>query len=432
MSSETTTGRDEVGLRREAVRRLLQGESPSAIARDLNRSRQWVYVWGWRYDADPRTDFADGSRTPHHWPSQTPPEVERLIVALRQELEAGESEEMAYGLIGAGEIQSRLEGLGMEPLPSAATIQRILAKRDLTHAVGSASASAYYPYPQAWAAEALHATDIVVRYLRGKYKVYNFHSIDVFTHRVAMTPMRDNTSATACAHLCKSWEIIGIPCVQQLDNEGAFCGGHTHPRVMGKVVRLCLFCGIEPFFTPTYEPKRNHWVENFHEVWDRAFWSRTRFTSLAHQQAEQPKFEHWYGHLYRPPTLDGATISQFIHDMTFRTLTPHLAAFIPDYTDSSPRLPLTTGYIHLMRKVKADGSVELLNDVWMIGRQHVGEYVRATIDLAQHQIAFWYQADAASRPRVLLKRIFRPKESIHDLKPQFRRNCKRCRDCLPA
>jgi transposase InsO family protein len=432
MSSETSTGRDDAGLRREAVRRLLLGESPSEIARDLKRSRQWVYVWGWHYATDPHTDFTDGPRTPHHLPSQTSLEVERLIVALRKELEAGESEAMPYGLIGASEIQARLEGLGIAPAPSEATIQRILAKRDLTHALGAANASAYYPYPPAWAPDALHATDIVVRYLRRQHKVYNFHSIDVYTHRVALTPMLNNTSATACAHLCQAWESLGLPRLQQLDNEGAFCGGHTHPRVIGKVVRLCLFCGIEPFFTPTYEPKRNHWVENFHELWDQAFWSRTRFTSLTHQQAEQPKFERWYGQVYRPPALGGATIAQFTRDMTFHTLTPDLAALLPDYAAGSPRLPLTAGYIHLMRKVRADGSVELLNDVWMVGRRWAGEYVRASIDLGQRQIAFWYQADAESRPHVLLKRIFRPKEPIHELTPPFRRNCKRCRDCLPA
>ena len=432
MSSETILGTGEAGLRREAVRRYLQGESPTEIARDLRRSRQWVYVCQWRYDANPQTDFADASHAPHQSPQQTAPEVERLIVALRRELEAAESDEMPYGLIGAREIQARLEGLRIDPLPSAATIQRILAKQGLTHALGPGGASAYYPYPLAWAADALHATDIVVRYLRRQHKVYNFHSIDVFTHRVALTPMLDNSSATACAHLCKAWEILGLPRIQQLDNEGAFCGGHTHPRVIGKVVRLCLLCGSEPFFTPIYEPQRNHWVENFHALWDMAFWRRRCFTSLAHQQAEQPKFEHWYRQVYRPPALNGATIAQFTHDMTFHTLTPDLAALLPDYTTGSPRLPLTAGYIHIMRKVKADGTVELLNDVWLVGRRWAGEYVRATIDLTHHQIAFWHQADATSPVHLLLKRVFRPKECIHDLRPPFQRNCKRSRDCLPA
>jgi len=418
--------------RRPTVRRYLQGESPTAIARDLGRSRQGVYECWWRYQADPHTDFADASRAPLHSPQQVRPEVEQLIVTLRQELEAAVSDEMAYALIGAGEIHSRLEDLRVEPLPCEATIQRVLAKRGLTHAVGAASTSAYYPYPTAWVPDALHASDIVVRHLRGLHKVYNFHTRDGYTHRVAMTQARDNSSPTACAHLLYSWENLGIPYLQQVDNEAAFCGGNTHPRVLGKVVRLCLFCGIEPFFTPIHEAKRNHWVENFHEVWGQAFWSRTRFTSLAHQQREQPKFEHWYLQRYRPPALDGATIAQFTAGMTFHTLTPAVAARIPDYTAPRQRLPLTAGYIHIMRKVKADGTVELLNDVWTIGRRRVGEYVRATIDVALGQIAFWHQADPESRPRVLLIRVFRPHESIHELQSPFRRNCKRCRDCLPV
>ena len=40
----------EVGLRREAARRRLAGESPGAIATDLGLTRQWVAKWAARYD----------------------------------------------------------------------------------------------------------------------------------------------------------------------------------------------------------------------------------------------------------------------------------------------------------------------------------------------------------------------------------------------
>ncbi len=61
--------------------------------------------------------------------------------------------------------------------------------------------------------------------------------------------------------------------------------------MIGQVVRLCLFCGIELLFTPFYEPKRNYQIETFHSLWVQAFWSRHQFRRRAHMQAELPLFE---------------------------------------------------------------------------------------------------------------------------------------------
>ena len=112
---------------------------------------------------------------------------------------------------------------------------------------------------------------------------------------------------TARQHLVRTWRRLGLPLVQQFDNEGAFCGGHTHPQVLGQVVRLCLWCGVAVFFTPVYEPKRNHQIETFHSRWEAAFWSRYQFRNLAHVRAEVPLFLRWYHTRYRPPALNGKT-----------------------------------------------------------------------------------------------------------------------------
>jgi len=76
-----------------------------------------------------------------------------------------------------------------------------------------------------------------------------------------LTQHLDKTSRTTCVHLLKTWASLGLPYLQQFDNEGAFAGGYTHWHVLGQVVRLCLFCGVEPLFTPYYEPKRNYQIE---------------------------------------------------------------------------------------------------------------------------------------------------------------------------
>ena len=193
------------------------------------------------------------------------------------------------------------------------------------------------------------------------------------------------------------------------------------------MVRLCLFCGIEPLFTPFYEAKRNHPIETFHSLWDQGFWSRQEFRNCAHVQTEIPLFERWYHRVYQPPALLGQTPAQMRRGVPIVRLDPDLRRLIP-----AGRLPVTAGRIHFMRKVETTGDIELLNETWSVGRKWIGEYVRVTINTDDHILTFWYQPDAASDWRLLKTRQFRLKECVQPLLPAFRRNRARCREYLPG
>jgi hypothetical protein len=417
----------EQALRREALRRHLQGERRCEICRDLGRATSWFDKWWAEYRRNPQTDFADHSRAPHVSPQAMPSSVVQAVVAIRQTFEASATPETKYGLIGNRAIRGELERLGIEPLPSPPTIQRILAHAGLTHPVGAGSASAYYPWPTAWDVNAIHATDIITRHVRGGEEIENFHTIDLYSHAVYLTQHTDKSSATMGAHLRKTWANLGLPFLQQLDNEAAFCGGHTHPRVIGQVVRLCLFCGLEPFFTPIYEAKRNYQIETFHSLWDKGFWSREEFANRAHVQAETPTFLHWYHTHYQPPSLNGLTPAQIRRGVPIRRLAADLRCLIP-----IGRLPITAGRIHIMRKVDGVGKITLLNETWPVGEKWIGEYVRATINTAKQILTLWHQEAADADWRLIKTRQFRLKESIHDLLPAFRRNRTRCREYWPG
>jgi len=423
MDTDTT----EQALRREAIRRHLQGERRRDICAALKRSPRWFDKWWAEYRRDPQTDFADRSRAPHTSPQAMPPPVAQAVVLIRHMLEAAQTPETKYGLIGKRAIRGALDRLEIEPLPSPATIQRILVQAGLTHPVGAGSAAAYYPWPVAWEVNAIHATDIITRHVYGGEEIENFHTIDLYSHAVYLTQHADKSSATMGAHLRKTWANLGLPFVQQLDNEAAFCGGHTHPRVIGQVVRLCLFCGIEPLFTPVYEAKRNYQIETFHSLWDKGFWSRENFTDLAHVQAETPTFLRWYHTCYQPPRLNGQTPTQIRRGVLLRRLTADVRGLIP-----VGRLPITAGRIHLMRKVDGVGQITLLNETWPVGDKWQGDYVRATINIAQQTLTIWHQEDADADWHLIKTRQFRLKESVHDLLPAFRRNRARCRELWPG
>lgn len=411
----------EQELRQEAMRRRLSGERRGTICQDLGRSTRWFDKWWAAFRRDPPTDFRDHSRAPQTVASVTSPQLEQLVSSLRHRFEAA-----PHGLIGARVIRSQLREWHVTPLPSEATIQRILARQGLTPPLGAATATAYYPWLSLAESNAVHATAIITRHLYGGTEIQNFHTLDLFTYAAALTQYSDKTSATTCHHLLQSWATLGLPWLQHLDNEGAFCGGYTHRRVIGRVVRLCLLCGGEPFFTPPYDPKRNHQIETFHSLWCRAFWTRQTFTSLAHVRPAASSFLRWYHHHSRPPCLQGKTPAPMRRGRTVWRLTPDLRRQLPDF--QSARLPLTAGRFHFMRKVDPVGDVEVLNERWLVGPQWSGEYVRVTINTAQHSLTLWHKASEEGNWRELKTRLFRIPESVHDLLPQFKRNRARCRD----
>jgi len=416
---------NEQDLRREAIRRRLEGQRPGEICRDLSRSRSWFDKWWAEYRHNPQSDFADRSRAPHNSPHQFPPAIVQTVVSLRQLLEQAATPQTRYGLIAAHAIWARLKHLHLSPLPSLSTIQRMLCKHDLTHPLGAASDTAYYPWPTAWDINAIFATDIITKHLRGGQSIQNFHTIDHFSHAVCLTQHLNKTSRTTLAHLLQSWSHLGLPELHQFDNEGAFCGGHTHAHVLGQVIRLCLFCGVEALFTPFYEPKRNYQIESFHSLWVRGFWSRHEFSSCEEVEAEVLLFRDWYMEQYCPPVLAGQTPAQVRQGRRVRHLSARLQRLIPE-----GQLPISAGRLHVMRKVEPTGRVVVLNEVWQVGPKWAGEYVRATINTREQTIGFWHQANAESSWQVIKTCRFHIEEPVHTLRPEFYRKCPRCREYL--
>jgi putative transposase len=417
----------EQALRQEAIRRRLAGESRKGICAALNRATSWFDKWWSEYQHNPSTDFANGSRAPHTSPQRMSEETERLIVSVREQLSQTHTTDTPYELIGNRAIIRNLRGLAHAEIPSGSTVQRVLARAGLTHPIGAGAVSAPYPWLNASAVNDVFATDLITRYLHNKQAVVHFHTIDHFSHAAFVWPCMNKTARTVCTYLRETWACLGLPLLHQFDNESAFCGGHTHPRVIGQLVRLCLFCGIEPIFTPFYDPKRNYQIERFHSLWVKAFWSRHQFADLADIKREEPKFLRWYLHCYDPPALHGRTPAQVRHGVRLRSFDPVQQSLIPQ-----GRLPITKGCIHFMRKVDAVGSIDVLNESWRVHTRLIGCYVRATIDLFKQQLTIWHKPDPNHDWQLIKTRVFHVVEPIHDPLPIFVQNRTRCRDYLPC
>lgn len=408
----------EQELRREAMRRRVQGERRYDLCRDLGHSPRWFRKWWAEYQRHPPTDFGDHSRAPHPSPHRMPLDLEQAVVTMRQVF--ADTPQTPYGLIGHRAIRAERERLQVRPWPSLATIQRLLARHELTQARGAAHDTAADPGPVAGAPDAMHATDMMTRHLRGGEVVQHVHPFDQDSHAVPLSQHAHQTAAPPRAHLLDTWAQGGLPTMPQCDNADACCGGPTHPRVLGQVGRLCLVVGVEVVFSPFYEPDRNSWVEV------TAFWSRPQFGSRADVPAEAPTFWEWYHPRAQPPSLAGKTPAHRRRGFRPFRLTTELRRLIPEPP------PITAGRLHFLRKVDTTGHISLLNEPWSVGQKGVGPYGWAMGETGNQRLIVWHKAQAEAPWQRIKTRLFRLHEPVHPLLLPFRRKCARCRAQWPS
>jgi transposase InsO family protein len=103
---------------------LAQGvDDVAAFCRAQGISRESYYKWKRRFETEGLDGLRERSRRPSVVPNATPAEVEDAIVRARKELaDAGEFN-------GPFSIAGHLAGQGVSPVPSRATIARILSRR---------------------------------------------------------------------------------------------------------------------------------------------------------------------------------------------------------------------------------------------------------------------------------------------------------------
>jgi transposase InsO family protein len=103
---------------------LAQGvDDVAAFCRAQGISRETYYKWKRRFEREGLDGLRDRSRRPNTISNATPVEVEDAIVRVRKELaDAGEFN-------GPFSVAARLAEEGVSPMPSRATIARILARR---------------------------------------------------------------------------------------------------------------------------------------------------------------------------------------------------------------------------------------------------------------------------------------------------------------
>ncbi|HEX4946827.1 MAG TPA: hypothetical protein VFZ34_09195 [Blastocatellia bacterium] len=254
----------------------------------------------------------------------------------------------------------------------------------------------------------------------GKEKVFAFHTMDLATRALAQTLSRDKSGASLHGHALEVWQTIGLPDLLQMDNDAAFTGGGRTPRRFGAFLRLCLWLGIEPLFTPPGEPDRNGEIEQLNGLWVRSFWQRNRFPSWRDVWRKRTRFTLWYDEQYHPPVLGGRTVAQARRGQQRIRLTAKQAAALP-----AGKLPITAGRVHFMRRVSARGEIKLLNESWQVSRSLRGQYVWATITTQQQRLDIYHRHSERAAARLVKTYAYPLAEKVFPLSDEYRRHARR-------
>lgn len=363
-----------------AIKRHLNGEGVSAIAKSLGYSRRWIYKWIKRYEAgaEDRGWYDDQTKRPHSNPRQLSGEIVDAVKLVRLDLD----NQRLFS--GAQAISWELEELGVSPVPSLRTINRILGREGLTHRRTGRYEPKGKKYPKLCGERAneVHQMDFVGPcYLTGPVRFYSLNSVDVATGRCAVTPVLSKAGQQTIDAIWANWRRLGIPEHQQVDNEAVFYGSRRYPRGMGNLIRLCLTHDVEPWFIPVAEPWRNGVVEKFNDHYRDRFLTKVTMRDEHELTRESLAFEQKHNSRYRYSKLKGKT-PQAAFEQTERKIR------FPG-TDTAPRHPMAkpeTGSYHLVRFIRSDAVLDVFGEKFELPSQAVYEYVVATIDAGQQRL----------------------------------------------
>jgi putative transposase len=361
-----------------AVQRFRTGESPESICVSLGKSKFWLYKWVKRYNEDDTSWCEDRSRRPFVTPNHTSAEIEEIVKLVRLNLYNQDL------FCGAQAILWEMEDLGSKPLPSIRTINRILAKNELTHRrTGRYEAKGtVYPVLPSMLPNQTHQADLVGPcYLKGPVRFYSLNILDTATVRCGLHPSLSKSGQMILDGFWGTWKRMGIPERVQIDNAMSFFGSPAYPRGMGPLIRLCLHNDVEPWFIPMAEPWRNGMIENFNDRYQQMFLGKVLMASLEDLQSGSLAFEQRHNSRYRYSKLKG--------DTPLKSLAASNAKLRFPTEEEPPRQRLKKpeiGKYHVVRLIRSDLKLNVFGECFSVPPETMLEYVVATIDVKEQKL----------------------------------------------
>lgn len=369
------TSTDWQAQRQTAIHLLRSGYSLTEVAQRLNRPVSWVCKWRDRYEAEGWAGLVSRTQAPKHHGGAYDLTMFQAICQARSELEAEAATKTGLRYIGSVAIKAKLSQKVGPQVPSTATIERVLRKAGLVRGSSvNSEIKVIYPHLRPNQPLQLIQIDIVLHYLRGGQLIACFNAIDVVSRYPTGQAKTQHRSQEATEFVVHVWQEIGLSVYTQVDNEGCFSGGSTHPGVLGKLVRLALLVGTQLVFSPFYHPESNGTVERFHQDYDDHVWDSTELANLSEVEHQSGCFFADYRQNHHHSALKGQTPAQVHQQLPLKRLPS-------DFIAPTQKLPLTEGRIHFIRQVTPTGTVKVLNLEWAVPNPDPTRGVWVTLDL---------------------------------------------------
>jgi len=350
-----------MGLERYVVDAVvLEGRSPTEIARRHGISGSWPYRLLRRFREGGYAGLAPRSRRPHSCSHRTPPEHEAAIVALRAELVAAGHD------AGPATIAHHL-GRRFDAVPSPATVWRILRRHELiTPQPHKRPRSSFVRFEAAlpnelWQADTTHwrladGTDVEI------LNLLDDHSRLLLASDAFRTVKGGDVVRTFLA----AAEIHGAPAGLLTDNGAVFTGGPRRGRIRleTELERLGI---VAKHSTPNH-PQTCGKVERFHQTLKRYLAKQPPAASLAELQLQLDAFGAYYNAERPHRALRGQTPAvAFVARLKARPAVDRARAHFRIRTDRVSKAGnVTVRYLSRLRHIG-------------LGRAHVGRSVKLLI-----------------------------------------------------
>lgn len=371
------------------VRAVRQGQSMRAAARHFGVALSTVQRWmaraaGQRLD---RVDWSAQSRRPRRT-TRASKDVEDLVLQVRESLR----DESVLGHYGAEAILEKLRARRVDPLPSRATIVRIIRRRgalDPRRRVRRPSPPRGWYLSAVRRAEAeLDSFDFIEGLrLHGGPRLAVLTGISLHGGLPAAFPRTRRQTKDVCRCLVRHWKRHGLPTYAQFDNDTVFQGAHHHPDAIGRVTRLCLSLGVTVVFAPPREHGPQNMIEGFNGQWETKVWHRFDWESLRDLGTGSNRYVAALRR-HRAARIEAAPPRRpFPADWKFDVDAP------------------VRGTVIFLRRLDDEGRAYLLGRRFQIDAAWSHQLVRVEVQLARQQIVCWGLSRQHPARHIRLKKL---------------------------
>ena len=279
---------------------MLDGSPVSEVAVRYGVSRQTIYTWKAKHEADGLDGLKEKSRRPRTSPNRLPAETEALVCEMRR----------ANPRWGARRIAYEIAQTGTAGAPSRATVHRVLERNNLIRHQKQQHRRKY----RRWQRETpmhLWQMDLVGGiYLAEGRECKMLTGIDDHSRFVVVSTVLAVPSGRAVADaFVRAMRVHGVPAEVLTDNGKQFTGRFTKPRPAEVLFeRICRENGITAKLIKPYSPTTTGKIERWHQTLRRELLDVAGpFADLPAAQAAVDAWVHTYNAARPHQALDMAT-----------------------------------------------------------------------------------------------------------------------------